>query len=464
MNLLENSANHTEIVVSDLRQRFNGRVIAPSDPGYDETRIPIYGGIDRQPAAFIRPGDADQVAQVIKLARESGVNLAIRSGGHSLAAHSLVHGGIVLDLVNMQDLQIDLEKQTAWAQSGLTAGKYTSEAGKFGLVTGFGDTATVGLGGLTLGGGVGYLVRKYGLTIDQLLAAEIVTADGQLLYTDAHSHPDLFWALRGGGGNFGVVTRFKYQLHALDEVYGGMLILPATADVIAGLVAAAEEAPDELSVIANIMKAPPMPFLPPEAHGKLIVMVMLVFAGSPANGEVAVAPIRKLAQPIADMVRPLHYPEMFPDEEGDFHPIMAANNLYTNSFDRGSAQSILDHLQSSTAMMAVCQLRVLGGAVARVPEDATAYAHRQQNILVNFAAMYTNPDESPVHDEWVKAAAGALSENNYGMYVNFLGDVPTATLRNAYPGAVWERLTKIKAQYDPENFFHLNQNIPPVKQ
>ena len=449
--------------VSDLRNQFEGRVIFPGDDGYDLARTSIYGGVDRKPAAFIRPVNGDQVAQVIALARQTGLELAVRSGGHGLALYSLIDGGIVLDLADMNALDLDLEHRTAWAQSGLTAGKYLEQTAKHGLVTGFGDTATVGLGGLTLGGGMGYLSRKYGLTIDQLLAAEIVTADGKLIYTDAQSHPDLFWALRGGGGNFGVVTRFKYQLHPLDQVFGGMLILPATADVVAGLVAEADAAPDELSIIANVMKAPPMPFLPPEVHGKLIVMTMLVYAGSPENGAKAVAGLRKLAVPMADMLRPLPYIEMFPAEEGDFRPIVAARPAYTDSFDHATAQAVIDHIEHSTAMMAVCQLRVLGGAIARVPNDATAYAHRQRHLLVQSVGLHMNPAETPIHQEWADTSASLISgHDGSGGYVNFLGNMDVATVRQAYPGTTWERLSKVKAQYDPENFFHNNHNIPPA--
>ena len=454
---------HPGLSVRDLHSQFDGRVIVPGDDGYDQARTSIYAGVDRRPAAFIRPANADQVAQVIALAHQSGLELAVRSGGHSLAVHSLSNGGIVLDLAEMTGLEIDPGQRTAWAQSGLTAGKYLAQTAKHGLATGFGDTATVGLGGLTLGGGVGYLVRKYGLTIDQLLAAEVVTADGQQIYTDSQSHPDLFWALRGGGGNFGIVTRFKYQLHPVDQVFGGMLILPATADVIAGLVAEAEAAPEELSIIANIMKAPPMPFLPPEAHGKLIAMITLVYAGTAEEGQKAVAGIRKLATPIADMLRPLPYLEMFPAEEGDFRPIIASLPVYVDQLDRTAAALILDQLQASTAMMPVCQLRVLGGAVARVPDDATAYAHRQRRMLANFAGVHMNPAETPVHQEWANQSAGLLTAGkDSGMYANFLGNVDAASVRRAYPGSTFDRLARVKAHYDPDNFFHLNQNIPPA--
>jgi FAD/FMN-containing dehydrogenase len=261
----------TGISIADLRARFKGRVITPDDPDYSQACTVFYGGIDHQPAAIIRVMDAEDVAGVLSLARETGLELAVRSGGHSVAGYSLTEGGIVLDLRDMRAVNIDPKNRTAWVETGLTAGEFTAAADVYSLATGFGDTGTVGIGGITLGGGVGYLARKHGLTIDNLLAAEIVTADGQLRHVDFEHHPDLFWAIRGGGGNFGVATRFQFRLHEMGEIMGGMLILPATPEIIAGFISEAEAAPDELSTIANIMPAPPMPFLPAEVHGKVIL-------------------------------------------------------------------------------------------------------------------------------------------------------------------------------------------------
>jgi len=344
----------------------------------------------------------------------------------------------------------------------LTAGEYTTAASAHGLATGFGDTGSVGIGGITLGGGVGYLVRKYGLTIDDLLAAEIVTADGQLLRIDEEKHPDLFWAIRGGGGNFGVVTRFKFRLHEVDLVVGGMLILPATPDVIAGFIAEAESAPEELSTIANIMTAPPMPFLPAEVHGKLIIMAIMVYAGEAEAGERVIAPFRALARPIADMVRPMRYPEIYPPEEGSYHPVAASRTMFVDAIDRPVAEVILEHLRASTGSMAVAQLRALGGAMARVPADATAFAHRGSRIMVNVAALYERPEEKATHETWVTNFAAALQQDDCGAYVNFLGEESEERIRAAYPGATWDQLAAIKARYDPTNLFRLNQNIPPM--
>jgi FAD/FMN-containing dehydrogenase len=460
--VLQQEANPSALSISQLRSMFNGRVIAAGDSDYDQARTVFYGGIDRRPAVIVRVRDAGEVARVIALARATGLPLAVRSGGHSVAGHSVTDGGTVLDLSDMRDLQIDIERRTAWAEAGLTAGEYTTAAGAHGLATGFGDTGSVGIGGLTLGGGVGYLVRKYGLTIDDLLAAEIVTADGQILYVDADMNPDLFWAIRGGGGNFGVATRFQFRLHKVDSVFGGMLFLPATPDVIASFMSLAEAAPEELSAIANVMPAPPMPFLPAEYYGKLIIMAMMIYAGEISEGERVIAPFRALATPIADMIRPMQYPEIYPPEEGEYHPIAASRTMFVDRIDRSVAELILDHLKSSTGMMAVAQLRALGGAMARVPVDATAFAHRKSRIMVNVAALYQQPEEKPTHDAWVTDFAKALQQDDSGAYVNFLGEDGQARIRAAYPGRTWDRLREIKARYDPTNLFRLNQNIPPA--
>jgi FAD/FMN-containing dehydrogenase len=277
----------------------------------------------------------------------------VRSGGHSSAGHSTTQGGIVLDLSAMKGLEIDPVGRTAWAETGLTAGEYTTATGAHGLATGFGDTASVGIGGITLGGGIGFLVRKHGLTIDSLLAAELVTADGRLLHTDAETHPDLFWAIRGGGGNFGVAIRLRFRLHPVGTVVGGMLLLPATPEVIAGFVAEAEAAQPVLDRF------------------------------------------RALATPIADMLQPMPYSGMFPPEEDDDHPTAVAHTMFVDRVDHHVASTILQHLEASDAAMRVAELRVLGGAMARVPVVATAFAHRHSRIMVNLAAFYDGPADRP---------------------------------------------------------------------
>jgi hypothetical protein len=441
----------------------SGRVIGPQDAEYDKARAIFYGGIDRRPAAIVRVANAADVSRVITFARESGMELAIRSGGHSGAGHSVSDGGIVLDLKEMKALEIDAGRRTAWAETGLTAAEYTVAADAHGLATGFGDTGSVGIGGITLGGGVGYLGRKHGLTIDALIAADIVTADGELLRVDAENHPDLFWAIRGGGGNFGVATRFHYRLHDVSTIVGGMLMLPATAEVIESFIALSEAAPEELSTIANVMPAPPMPFVPAEQHGKLVIFGMLCYAGAVEAGERAVAPFRALATPIVDMVKPGRYPEMYPPEDESYHPIGPSRTMFMDSVDRGVADKIVEHLGATDAMLRVAQLRVLGGAMARVPVDATAFAHRRSRIMVNVAALCERVDQVPVYEPWVSGFAASLKQSDAGAYVNFLIDEGPERVRAAYPGPTWDRLAAVKRRYDPTNLFRLNQNIPPAK-
>ena len=455
------SSSTTSVPIAQLRSSFDGRVTGPGDAGYDQARKVFYGKWDRRPAAVVRPTSAQEVARVVTLAAESGSELAVRSGGHSLAGHSVSDGGIVLDLAELTALDIDLDSGTAWAQTGLTAGAYTAQVGEHGLATGFGDTGSVGIGGITLGGGVGFLVRKHGLTIDNLLAAELVTADGQILEVDDERHPDLFWAIRGGGGNFGVATRFKFRLHELPSIVGGILLLPGSPEVIEGPVAAAAAAPEELSLIANIMVASPMPFVPVSAHGHLVVMALLAYAGDAEAGQRAVAPFRALAEPLADMVQPMPYAGLF--QGGDEIEVVeeSARSLFCDTVDATAAKAVVEHLRASTAPMAVAQLRVLGGAMARVPVEATAYAHRHRRMMAGVGCVYEQAADRPVHDAWADEFAAALRQGDPGVYVNFLSDEGPARVREAYPGPTWDRLVEVKRRWDPGNLFRRNQNIPP---
>jgi FAD/FMN-containing dehydrogenase len=452
----------TTSAIERLRAELDGAVITPEDGRYEVARKVFYGSVDRRPAAIVRPTNVAAVAAVVLLARESGLELAVRSGGHSLAGHSVSEGGIVLDLSELKALDLDVPGRTAWAQTGLTAAEYTAAAGTHGLATGFGDTGSVGIGGLTLGGGIGFLVRKHGLTIDDLLGAELVTADGELLHVDAESHPDLFWAIRGGGGNFGVATRFRYRLHELETIVGGLLVLPATPAVIAAFVAEAEGAPDELSAIANVMVAPPMPFLPTEAHGKPVVLALVCYAGDAEAGEGALAPFRALGEPLADLTRPMAYPEIYglfgADPPGP--PQEVTRSFFLDSVDAEAAEAVAEHLRAATAPMAVAQLRVLGGAMARVPADATAFAHRGRRVMATLGAVFERAADRPEHEAWIGAFKDALQEGDGGVYVNFLGNEGEARVRDAYPGPTWDRLAAVKRRYDPTNLFRLNQNIP----
>lgn len=444
-----------------LSTLFKGKVITSADAEYDAERQVFYGGIDKKPAAIIKVAGAEDIQKAIAFARDQNLELVVRSGGHS--PYSATDGGVVIDLRNLHEIEIDEANKTVWAGSGLTAGQLTAELDKYNLAIGFGDTGSVGIGGITLGGGVGFLARKFGLAIDNLLAAEIVTADGKILQVDSDNNPDLFWAIRGGGGNFGIVTKFKYALHDLDECYGGMLLLPATPEVITGITQIAKEAPEELSMIINVMPAFPAPFVPKEFHGKMAVMALVMYAGAASEGEKAVAPIRALATPIADMLKPMHYKDIFMPENPDYHPTAVSTNLFMEDIDHEAAVNILDWLERIDASMKAFQFRVLGGAVARVDSDATAYAHRHNAIMGNVACFYETNEQKPLRQAWVNDFASALRQGNTEAYVNFV-DVEQGKSLTVYPEQTLARLQEIKAKYDPANLLRANFNISPAKE
>jgi len=447
--------------VEDLHEA--GEVILPGDARYEAARAQFYGGVARRPQAIVRVKDDDGVASVVTYALDSGVELAVRSGGHSVVGHSGTDGGIVLDLHDRRRVDVDPTTRTCWAEAGATAVELATAAGAHGLGLSLGDTGSVGLGGLVTGGGVGYLVRSCGLTIDSLIAADVVTADGAIRRADADHEPDLFWAIRGGGGNFGVVTRFQFRLHPVDPFVGGMLMQPASAEVIRSYVELLEAAPEQLSGAVNVMPAPPMPFVPSEWRGKLVLMSLLAYNGDAAEAERVVAPFRALATPVADLIRPMPYAQIYPPEDPAYHPIANARTLLIDAVDASSADAIMGHLGSSTAYFRVCQLRVLGGAMARVPVEATAFAHRGRRLMANVAALVERVEDVDAHDAWVDAFARDIQRGPVGAYVNFLTDATGARIRDAYPGATYDRLAAIKRRYDPTDLFRRNQNIRPLR-
>jgi FAD/FMN-containing dehydrogenase len=317
----------------------------------------------------------------------------------------------------------------------------------------------VGIVGITLGGGMGWLSRKHGLTIDHVVAAEVVLADGSIVTASETEHPELFWAIRGGGGNFGVVTRFQYRLVPVDMVVGGGMFLPATPEVLAGLVPAAKAAPDELSMIAYMIPMPPLPFIPAERVGEMAVLVTLVYAGDLEAGMAAVAPFRALGEPIVDMVGPMPYPAMYQLlAEGGGRGSSVSRSFFADEIDDASVATILEHMTNRSSPMAMTQIRVLGGEVARKPRGSTAYAHRDRDVVVTLVAMFEGPSEP--HDAWIDRYFQALRPIANGVYVNFLSDEPDR-IAEAYPGPTRARLAEAKRRYDPTNLFHLNQNIRP---
>ncbi|MBV9358455.1 MAG: FAD-binding oxidoreductase [Chloroflexi bacterium] len=449
--------------VRDLEAHLLGQVIRPGDAEYEAARSVWNGSIDRHPSLIVKAADAADVIRAVSFARRHQLTLAVRSGGHSFAGYGTCDG-LVLDLSGMCAVSVDPVERTLWAQPGANTAHISERAQQYGLALPTGDTKTVGLGGLTLGGGMGFLVRKYGLTIDNLLSVELVTADGRLIRASADEHPDLFWALRGGGGNFGVVTAFQYRLQPVGElVFGGGLILPASEDVLRNYVRAAEAAPDELSTISFLIQAPPLPFIPADRVGSLVLMVLACYVGDQADGERAVAPLRALAEPVADLLGPLPFPGLYQFTEvgerlGAQHHDRA---MYVRHFDQDAASTVMDFMSNTTSPMAMTQIRVLGGAMARVSAEETAFGHRDKPVLMALINLWDDPADSIRQRAWTERYYAALWPHGDGVYVNFLGDEGTARVHDAYPTPTYHRLSEIKARYDPTNFFRLNQNIKP---
>jgi len=446
--------------VRTLDAALRGRVILPGGDGYETARRGHNTAFDRRPGVIVRPHDAADVSRAIVAARDLGLDIAVKGGGHSMAGHSSIDGGMVIDLGEMRAVDMDPAARTGTAQGGALAGEYTLAAHVHGLATPFGDSATVGLGGLTLGGGIGWLARKHGLTIDSLLSVDLVTAEGECMTVTDRSDPELFWALRGGGGNFGVATRFTYRLHPVDVVTGGALILPLSAGLLRDLVEVSADAPDALTQITNVMALPPAPFVPAELVGRPAVAVLLVHAGDPDAGAAAVAPFRALARPLVDMVGPMPYPAIYDFTAGAGQPVpTAVRSTLLPGLSRAAADAIVERQTSPDGPASVTQLRVLGGAMARVPADATAFAHRDALVMASVVTFLGEAPEAAT--AWADGYLADLAVDAVGAYSNFLADEGEARLRAAYPGRTYERLAAVKRRVDPDNVFHGNHNIRP---
>ena len=446
-----------------LARALRGTLVRHGDEAYDAQREVWNAAAQGAPLAIIRAADAGDVATTIGFARRNALEIAVRSGGHSLAGHSSGDGVLVIDMRDMRGLHIDPSQEIVWAGAGLTAGEVTGALAEHGRAVPFGDTGTVGIAGLTLGGGIGWLARKYGLAIDSLVAVEIVTADGEVRTASATEHPDLFWAVRGGGGNFGIVTRFCYRTSPVGEVLGGALFLPPTRDVLRSLVPIAASAPEELTTIGFIMPIPPVPFVAEEHHGKLSLVLMFVHAGDPAEGRAAIAPFLAVAEPFGVAAMPMPYPGIyeFTKEGGERHP-STTRSVFLDVLD----DAAVDELLISLAVMppgSMVQLRVFGGAMSRVPAGETAFAHRSSTVMVTIISIFAEPEMKEPAVAWNRALFAALEPKATGVYANFLEDEGEDRIRAAYPPATYERLAAIKRRYDPSNVFHRNQNVRPAR-
>ena len=439
-----------------------GTLVRPDDAAFEEDRQIWNAAAQGTPLAIVRAADSGDVATAIDFARSNDIEIAVRSGGHSLAGYSSGDGVLVIDTRDLRGFHIDPDRRLAWAGAGLTAGEYTAAAAAHGLATPFGDTGSVGIAGLTLGGGIGWLARKHGLAIDALVEAEVVTADGVLVTTSETQHPDLFWAIRGGGGNFGIITRFTYRLYPVEQILGGALFLPPTRDVLRSLVPIAASAPEELTTIGFIMPIPPVPFVADEHHGKLSLALMFVYAGDPDAGHAAIAPFRAVATPFGEAAMPMPYPGIyeFTAEGATRHP-NTTRSVFMDVLDDGSVDAIVDALADAPPMSMV-QIRVFGGAMGRVSSDATAFAHRDASVMVSIMSGFMESEMAEAATAWNRSLFAALEPKATGVYANFLEDEGDERVRVAYPGDTYERLARIKRRYDPANIFHRNQNIRPA--
>jgi FAD/FMN-containing dehydrogenase len=446
-----------------LRKRVDSPILTEHTEGYDAARKVQAATVDARPYAIVKAQTAEDVAATVDFARELGFPLAVRSGGHSIGHYSMVDDAVVIDLSTMKRIAVDPATAIAKVQAGATSGDIVAAAQPHGLALTTGDTASVGIGGLTTGGGVGFLARAHGLTIDNLLSAEVVLADGRIVTASKHEHPSLFWAIRGGGGNFGIVTEFTFQLARVDSVLGGILVLPATRETVRGYLDVSTSAPEGLTTIAFIMHAPPAPFIPDDRIGEVMLGILTVWTGDPAAGQQALAPMRALAEPVADTIGPMPYGEIYRYTDHQNMPHAASiRQMFADDLSDRAIDEMLAAVAASTSPFSLINLRGLGGALDKVAPTATAYAHRGRKYFVAVIGLWLDPTEDGApHTAWTADLWEKIRGEGAGVYVNFLEREGDARVREAYPGSTYERLVDVKTVYDPENLFQFNQNIKP---
>ena len=452
-----------------LRDSVHGEVIDPEDERYDEARSIWNGAIDRRPACIVRCTGVADVVAAVRFARERNLLVSVRAGGHGVGGHAVCDGGLVIDLSPMKGIRVDPAARTARAEAGVLWGELDRETQLFGLATVGGIVTHTGIAGLTLGGGIGWLMRKYGATVDNLLAADVVTADGELVRASEDENADLFWGIRGGGGNFGVVTSFEYRLHPVGPiVLAGPVFyaLEAAPDVLRTYREHIASAPDELTTIFELSVAPPLPFLPEEVHGKPVVMVGACYAGSPDEGAEVVRPLKQYGRPIVDLLEPKPYTAL----QSMFDPLVPHGwHRYWKAVEvppltDDAIDTLVEHSSAPTSPRSYTIVFQLGGALARVGEDETAFSQRDAAHNVNINAVWTEEDpDAERHIAWARGFFDAMQPHAGGrVYVNFLGEEGGNRVRQAYGAQNHERLVELKRAYDPTNFFRMNQNISPT--
>lgn len=451
--------------ISELRDRVRARVVTADDPGYDEARAVHNGMFDRRPAAIVQAEQVADVIAAVNYARDNGLELAVRGGGHSAPGFGTTDGGVVIDLKQMRHVHVDPRTRTARAGGGATWGDFNYATHAYGLATTGGIVSTTGIGGLTLGGGIGYLSRGYGLTIDNLLSAEVVTADGTVRTASADENADLFWALRGGGGNFGVVTSFELRLHPVSDVYVGIFFyeLDAAGELLRFWRDFIATAPEAYGGFPAFQIAPPLPFIPAERHGDTLCAAVVHWAGPLDRGEAAMKPFRDLAPVVAEMVGPMPYPalngafdELFPKGIRSYW-----KGSFVTELTDAAIEAHLAHGPKVPEVSAGMHLYPINGACHRVGTDETAFAYRDATFATVIACAWQDPAVDAERIAWVRDYYRAIAPHSEpGGYVNFMADDDHDRVRDNYRDN-YRRLVGVKRAYDPDNLFHLNQNIDP---
>ena len=458
----------TTIEVDQLRAAFRGPVLLPTDQGYDAARAIWNGAIDRRPACIARCTGVADVLAAVRFARERELLVAVRSGGHGVGGHAVCDGGLVIDLSPMKGIRVDPVARTARAEAGVLWGELDRETQVYGLATVGGIVTHTGIGGLTLGGGIGWLMRKHGATVDNLLSVDLVTADGDVLTASEDENPDLFWGVRGGGGNFGIVTSFEYRLHPVGPVVlAGPIYHPLedAREVLRFYREFIAAAPDELTTIFNLRVAPPVPSLPEDVHGKPIVMIGACYAGAAADGIEVVRPLKEFGDPLVDLLEPKPYTalqSMFDlSVPHGWHYYWKSVEL--PPLDDAAIDTLVEHASTLTSPKSYCIVFQLGGALGRVGQDETAFSQRDAAHNVNICAVWTEDDpEGERHVAWARDFFSAMQPHaGDRVFLNFLGDEGAGRVRQAYGKRKYERLVSLKRTYDPTNVFRLNQNIEP---
>jgi FAD/FMN-containing dehydrogenase len=469
MVTLRTSGGSPAVLDADVGEHLSnlkGSLLTPDSPGYDEARTVWNAMIDRRPGLIVRCADATDVARAVRFARSHDLLVAVRGGGHNIAGNAVCDGGLVIDLSLMRSIQIDQATRTARVGAGCTLGDVDRTTQGYGLATPLGVNSTTGIAGLTLGGGFGWLSRRLGLTIDNLLSAEVVTAEGEIVRASARENPDLFWAIRGGGGNFGIVTRFEFQLHQIGpEVLSGLVIHPLASarEVLRFYRDFLPTTPEEFACWFVLRLAPPLPFLPPEWHGKTILALAMCWSGDIAEGERVAAPLRGFGKPLADVVGRAPYA----DWQTALDPLLTPGfRNYWKSHDfRELSDGLIDVLLAYAGKIPDPNSEIayaqLGGAISEVPQQATAYGHREAQFAMNVHGRWADEEMDEACIGWARDLFKSAAPFATGaVYVNFMTQDEGERVRAAY-GSNYERLVQLKRKYDPTNLFRLNQNIRP---